>query len=112
MIKALLIITSLGINTEMPDMDSCLQARTAIMKQDPAIKSLCVPKGDETAKMKTMIQEFFTMIVRLQEIQEDSPKFKSCMGRYADMKEICRTGATINCQPYYDQRSKCLSGEK
>ena len=112
MIKALLIMTSLGINTEMPDMDSCLKARTAIMKQDPAIKSLCVPKGDETAKMKTMIQEFFTMIVRLQEIQEDSPKFKSCMGRYADMKEICSTGATINCQPYYDQRSKCLSGEK
>jgi hypothetical protein len=52
------------------------------------------------------------MIVRLQEIQEDSPKFKSCMAELLDMKEICSTGATINCQPYYDQRSKCLSGEK
>jgi hypothetical protein len=112
MIKAMLIVASLGINTEMPDMDSCLKARTAIMKQDPAIKSLCVPKGDETANVKTMIQEFFKNIVRLQEIKENSPKFKSCMAELLDMKEICSTGATINCQPYYDQRSKCLSGEK
>ena len=60
MIKAMLIVASLGINTEMPDMDSCLKARAAISAQDSSIKSLCIPKTDEVSKMKEMFSIFLT----------------------------------------------------
>jgi hypothetical protein len=34
------------------------------------------------------------------------------MGRWFDMKKICNTGALINCQPYFEQLSKCNSKSK
>ena len=40
------------------------------------------------------------------------PGFKGCMGRWFDMKKICNTGALINCQPYFEQLSKCNSKSK
>jgi hypothetical protein len=70
MIKAMLIVASLGINTEMPDMDSCLKARAAISSQDASIKSLCIPKADETSKMKEMFDVFINMIDRIKEYEE------------------------------------------
>ena len=70
MIKAMLIVASLGINTEMPDMDSCLKARDAISAQDKTIKSLCIPKADETSKMKEMFNIFINMIDRIKEHEE------------------------------------------
>ena len=70
MIKAMLIVVSLGINTEMPDMDSCLKARAAISAQDVSIKSLCIPKADETSKMKEMFDVFINMIDRIKEYEE------------------------------------------
>ena len=74
MIKALLIVTALtgGVDytTEMPSMKSCLEARTAITKQDPTIKTLCVPKGDETAKMKEFFGIFMGMVDQIVERQE------------------------------------------
>lgn len=70
MIKAMLIVASLGINTEMPDMDSCLKARDAISAQDKTIKSLCIPKADETSKMKEMFDIFINMIDRIKEHEE------------------------------------------
>ena len=70
MIKAMLIVASLGINTEMPDMDSCLKARLAILEQDKTIKSLCIPKADETSKMKEMFDVFINMIDRIKEYEE------------------------------------------
>ena len=70
MIKAMLIVVSLGINTEMPDMDSCLKARAAISAQDASIKSLCIPKADETSKMKEMFEVFINMIDRIKEYEE------------------------------------------
>ena len=63
MIKALLIVSALSggadYTTEMPSMKSCLEARSAITKQDPTIKSLCVPKTDDKAEIK----EFFGMFM-------------------------------------------------
>ena len=47
MIKAMLIIASLNLNTVMPDMNTCLKARLDIMKQDNTIKALCVPVSTE-----------------------------------------------------------------
>ena len=70
MIKAMLIVASLGINTEMPDMDSCLKARAAISSQDASIKSLCIPKADETSKMKEMFDVFINMIDTIKEYEE------------------------------------------
>lgn len=70
MIKAMLIVASLGINTEMPDMDSCLKARAAISAQDSSIKSLCIPKTDEVSKMKEMFSIFLNMIDTIKEYEE------------------------------------------
>ena len=70
LIKAMLIVASLGINTEMPDMDSCLKARAAISAQDSSIKSLCIPKADETSKMKEMFSIFLNMIDQIKEYEE------------------------------------------
>ena len=71
MIKALLIVTALagGIDytTEMPSMKSCLEARTAITKQDPTIKTLCVPKADEKAEIKEFFGMFMGIIDQIRE---------------------------------------------
>lgn len=71
MIKALLIVllplTSSGdYTTEMPSMQACLEARTAIVQQDPSIKTLCVPKSDETAKVQEFFAIFLDMVDQLQ----------------------------------------------
>ena len=65
----MLIVASLGINTEMPDMDSCLKARAAISSQDESIKSLCIPKQNETDKMKEMFEIFINIVNRLKEME-------------------------------------------
>ena len=71
MIKALLIVflplTGGGdYTTEMPSMQACLDARSVIMKQDSNVKTLCVPKGDETAKIQEFFGIFIDMIDQLQ----------------------------------------------
>ena len=74
MIKALLIITALGggVNhtTEMPNMKSCLDARVTIMKQDPDAKVLCVPKEDDTLKIRNMFEIFMDLIDQMKEYEE------------------------------------------
>ena len=71
MIKALLIVTALSggadYTTEMPSMKSCLEARTAITKQDPTIKTLCVPKSDEKAEIKEFFGMFMDIIDQIRE---------------------------------------------
>ncbi|SVD31929.1 uncharacterized protein METZ01_LOCUS384783 [marine metagenome] len=67
----MLIVASLGINTEMPDMDSCLKARAAISSQDASIQSLCIPKVSETDKMREMFDVFLTVIDRIKEYEID-----------------------------------------
>ena len=57
MIKAMLVVASLGINTEMPNMKTCLEAREQLLKQDKKIQVLCVPsnpKPDRKSEMKEM----------------------------------------------------------
>ena len=74
MIKALLIITALGggvqHTTEMPNMKSCLDARVTIMKQDPDAKVLCVPKEDDTLKIRNMFEIFMDLIDQMKEYEE------------------------------------------
>ena len=75
MIKALLIVAALAgggdYTTEMPSMQSCLDARLDIMRQDPDLKTLCIPKGDETTKMKEFFKIFMDMIDRIREQEQD-----------------------------------------
>jgi len=71
MIKALLIVSALSggadYTTEMPSMKSCLEARTAITKQDPTIKTLCVPKADGKAEVKEFFGMFMDIIDQIRE---------------------------------------------
>ena len=74
MIKAMLIVTALsgGVDytTEMPSMESCLKARDAITKQDASLKTLCVPKEDESKKIQTFFTIFMNMIDQIKEYEE------------------------------------------
>ena len=67
MLKALLIVTAIGgadYSVEMPSMKECLNARTQIAEQDKTVKTLCVPKADETAK----VQDFFNIFRGIRKI--------------------------------------------
>ncbi len=74
MIKALLIVMGLsgGVDytTEMPTMKSCLDARTAIAKQDDTLKTLCVPRADESEKIQSFFMIFMNMIDQIKEFEE------------------------------------------
>ena len=50
MIKAMLVVASLGINTEMPNMKTCLEAREQLLEQDKKIQVLCVPSNPKPDK--------------------------------------------------------------
>ncbi len=74
MIKALLIVSALGggVNhtTEMPNMKTCMDARTSIMQQDSEAKVLCVPKEDDRLKIEGMFQIFMNLIDQIKEYEE------------------------------------------
>ena len=82
MIKALLIVTALSggadYTTEMPSMKSCLEARTAITKQDPTIKTLCIPKSDEKAEIKEFFGMFMDIIDQIREKEVLERLARSC----------------------------------
>ena len=75
MIKVMLIIASLNVNTVMPDMDSCLKARLAVMEQDSSVKALCVPinkakKDPFPENFEKMMGVFLNMLDQLKEYEE------------------------------------------
>ena len=80
MIKALLIVTVLAgggdYTTEMPFMQACLDARTVIVKQDPNVKTLCIPKADDTAKMKELFKIFMDIVYWMKEQEEYSDAYQ------------------------------------
>jgi len=80
MIKALLIVTALAgggdYTTEMPTMQACLDARAVIVKQDPNVKTLCIPKADETAKMKELFKIFMDIVYWMKEQEEYSDAYQ------------------------------------
>ena len=72
MIKAMLVVASLGINTEMPNMKTCLEAREQLLVQDKKIQVLCVPsnpKPDRKSEMKEMFGICLDMIQKAQELE-------------------------------------------
>ena len=75
MIKALPIVSALGggaeYTTEMPSMESCLNARTQIMEQDNSIKTLCVPSEDEREKLEEFLLILLNMVDMMKEREND-----------------------------------------
>jgi hypothetical protein len=87
MIKALLIVSALGgygggHTTEMPSMESCLNARTQIMEQDNSIKTLCVPSEDEREKLEGFLMILLNMVDMMKERENDG--FRSRSGQPAN----------------------------
>ena len=92
MIKALLMVTSINlgnVDTVLPSMKDCMEARDAIIQQDAETKVLCVPYTMEQSKsddMRDMFSVFMEMIVQLKSYEEN----------YGNMGEEDR-----QCEPCY-----------
>jgi|TARA_R110001592_G_scaffold101568_7_gene287398 hypothetical protein len=75
MIKAMLVITALSggadYRVEMPSMESCMSARSSIMKQDNTVNTLCIPRENETAKISKFFDMFTSMVERMREMDRD-----------------------------------------
>lgn len=75
MIKAILIIASLNGGgdyvAKMPDMQTCLDVRMLITEQDSTLKTLCIPREDDTVNLKTLFNEFTSMVREMKEIETD-----------------------------------------
>ena len=93
MIKALLMVTSINlgnVDTVLPTMKDCMEARDAIIQQDAETKVLCVPYTMEQSKsddMREMFNVFMEMILELKSYEEN----------YGDMGEEDR-----QCEPCYE----------
>ena len=75
MIKAILIIASLNGGgdyvAKMPDMQTCLDVRMLITEQNSTLKTLCIPREDDIANLKTLFNEFTSMVREMKEIETD-----------------------------------------
>ena len=75
MIKALLIVASLNgggdYRVEMPTMESCLDMRSSITKQDSTLKTLCIPKEDDSDKFKAFLSMFTEMVREMKEMESN-----------------------------------------
>ena len=77
-------------------MDECTSARNKVMEQSvPGMQVICMYED----KKNTWSWGQFP--------HPKDPKFEDCMDYLLDMKEICNTGATINCGPYYKRLAHC-----
>ena len=78
MINALLMVTVLGMGTmetTMPSMEECLDARLEILKQDMEAKVICIPMTAQQSKsqeMKEMFGVFMDMVVKLRESEDNN----------------------------------------
>jgi hypothetical protein len=61
-------------NTILPSMESCLEARDSILKQDKNLRVLCIPKENRELIDKTKMKDFFAifmgMVDQLREREE------------------------------------------
>ena len=75
MIKAILIVASLNGGgdyvAKMPDMQTCLDVRMLITEQNSTLKTLCIPREDDIVKLKTLFNEFTSMVREMKEIETD-----------------------------------------
>ena len=77
MIKALMLVTSISlgnVETILPTMEDCLNARQSIIEQEADAKVLCVPYSQEQTKsdeMRDMFSVFMDMIIQLKSMEEN-----------------------------------------
>ena len=77
MIKALLMVTSINlgsVDTVLPSMKDCMNARDAIIEQETDAKVLCVPYTKEQSKsddMRDMFSVFMDMIIQLKSMEDN-----------------------------------------
>ena len=77
MIKALMLVTSISlgdVETLLPTMEDCLNARQSIIEKQADAKVLCVPYSQEQTKsdeMRDMFSAFMEMIIQLKSYEEN-----------------------------------------
>ena len=92
-----MLVTSISlgdVETLLPTMEDCLNARQSIIEQQADAKVLCVPYSQEQTKsdeMKDMFSAFMDMIVQLKSYEEN----------YGNLGEENR-----QCEPFYEQSSR------
>ena len=81
MIKALLVVmtmTGSEYNVNMPDMETCMEQARIVSLQDKDIQTLCIPRADESAR----VRQFFSLFVDMvEEFQFDGESYSKCGGR-------------------------------
>ena len=101
MLKAMLVVTALGgggdYTVDMPSMKDCLDARITIAEQDPNVKTLCVPKSNDSAKVQEILDSFLKMIEKIKE-QEDQREGYVCDSSVEPGLVIQTVPPRINCE--------------
>ena len=86
MIKALLVVmtmTGSEYNVNMPDMKTCMEQARIVSSQGVEVEALCIPKADDTAKVKEIFSLFGNMIQEMQtnELGSSYSKCKNGVGQ-------------------------------
>ena len=78
MMKALLVvvtITGAEYNVNMPNMKTCMEQARAVSSQGVRVETLCIPRVDNSAKVKEVFNLFGSMIQKMQ--TETNDEFES-----------------------------------
>ena len=74
MMKALLVVvtmTGTEYNVNMPDMQTCMEQSRIVSSQGVEVETLCIPRADESAKVKEVFNLFGSMVKKMQEESKD-----------------------------------------
>jgi hypothetical protein len=59
-------MTGSEYNVNMPDMKTCMEQARIVSSQGVEVEALCIPKADDTAKVKEIFSLFGNMIQEMQ----------------------------------------------
>ena len=80
MMKALLVVmtmTGSEYNVNMPDMKTCMEQARIVTSQDEGIQTICIPRADESARVRQFFSLFGDMV---KEFQFDGESYSKCGG--------------------------------
>mgnify|MGYP007131872481 FL=1 len=78
MMKALLVVvtmTGAEYNVNMPNMKTCMEQARVVSSQGVRVETLCIPRVDNSAKVKEVFNLFGSMIQKMQ--KETNDEFES-----------------------------------
>ena len=86
MIKALLVVmtmTGSEYNVNMPDMKTCMEQARIVSSQGVEVEALCIPRADESARVREIFSLFGNMIQEMQtnELGSSYSKCKNGVGQ-------------------------------